>query len=1203
MKNPARNTVLQRAVKSALLVALCHVSTTSAAPWSLVNQPLNLTSKVPANVLLIVDDSGSMDWEIMSKDLVHDGTFTGTQPDGSNPAGSGSIKDNGSCVVGGKSQPTFYGYTYGVEAAANNSSNACDIADDLEWRFRNSNYNPFYFDPLKTYSPWAGFNADGITPFGEMDVYKALANPWIGWRSKKNGNEAIDLTKYHSKGLRYYTWIDGNNNGLFDNGEETEHLVANESAAVQKNFANWFSYSRSRHLIAKSAYGRLLANVNGLRVGLATLHNNANVNTPLSQVDSTTAGEANRKNLLSHLYQIDPNKGTPLQDTLKQAGEYLSGHGSNTLFAGNSSAPLSVDQGGACQQNFTLMMTDGFYNGTYNDSSPTIGNADGDKNRPPFDGGTYGDSVTKTLGDIAMYYYENDIVTTAANSVPISKGIDEAPHQHMVTFTVAFGVTGDLKGMPQDYTAHPTWGAWPGWPIPSSGSTADKFSNAQRIDDLRHAAYNGRGEFLEANDPDTLVGSLTQAINSIQGRIGSSSAAAFNATSLQKNALLFQASYDATDWSGHLQYRPAAAEAFGVSIADAGTVLTQADPNLRTIMTIDPATNIGVPFRMANLNVTQQITLGSQPVLDYLRGEQACELGYVGTRTCPVGMAKNLRTRTSTLGDIIDSTPVHVGVPDGSYVKYAAKDTSYGAFIAAQATRTPVVYVGANDGMLHGFDASVDSSGKATALTAKEVLAYVPGAVYKNLAGLSGIAYAHRNFVDATPLVGDVKFADGSWHSVLLGGLRGGGQAMYALDVTDPKNFAEKNAKDTVLWEFTDNGAGAPGDKGDADLGYTYGEAAIAKMANGEWAAVFGNGYNNTEVDAHVSATGDAVLYVVNVQTGALLAKLSTKAGMSADPDKLSRPNGLSGVRIVDADDDGVVDFVYAGDLFGNLWRFDVTSKTPSDWSVSFGKKPLFTATSVEGKMQSISVRPTWGASDQGIEKGYMLYFGTGKYLENADNSAVGQPTQTFYAVWDKWPKSSAASFSAFTRSNLQQQTILEEKPEGLRVTSNTPIDWATKQGWYMDLVVKGATSNNGERVIYEALMREGQIMFSTFVPSTAICDASGGGFVMIVDALSGSRPSLPPLDINFDGKIDAKDLVTITGLGTAAAVSGYKSFHGIPSSPVFIEGVGGTENYVAVAYSDGYTGRIYSPGTTVEAPGLVDLGTVRGRVTWKRLK
>lgn len=1217
MKTPGPNKLLNRAVQSAMLAGLFTVPTAWAAPWNLVHQPLNLTSKVPANVLLIVDDSGSMDWEIMSKDLTNNGLFTGTQPDGSNPAKSGSIKNrdldgNGEadCVVG--TNQSFYGYLYGVEAQANLWKKECDTVDDREWRFRNSDYNPFYFDPLKTYFPWAGVNADGVTPFGNMSATSALSNPWTGWRSGKGGNEVFDLTKYHTTGMRYYTWADANSNGLFDDGEETEYLVASQPAAVQQNFANWFTYSRSRHLIAKSAYGRLIANMNGLRVGLATLWNNGKVNTPLSQIDSTPAGEANRKNLLEHLYQIDPAGGTPLQNTLKQAGEYLSGHASNTLFPGNTAAPLTDAQGGSCQQNFTLLMTDGFYNNSsdYNDKTPsaTIGNADGDASskfdskvdKKPFP--NYGDNVKRSLADIAMYYYENDIIPSAANNVPTMQGVDEAPHQHMVTFTIAFGVSGNLLGTPERYQENLAWGSWPGWPTVTSGKTADDFSNTQKIDDLRHAAYNGRGEFLEANDPDSLISSLTQALNSIQGRSGSSSAAAFNASALQKNTLLFRAGYDARDWSGRLLYEPvsvAPAGVFGAAIADAGSILTKTDPNLRTILTIDPATNVGVPFRMTDLNTTQQTAIGSQEVLDYLRGEQGCEINYSGPRTCKT--AKNLRTRSSTLGDIINSTPVYVDAPNGGYVS----DPAYVQFLKDQAARTPVIYVGANDGMLHGFDASVDSNGKATANTAKELLAYVPGVVYKELAGLSGITYAHRSFVDATPVAGDVKFADGSWHSVLLGGLRNGGQAVYALDITDPQKFAEKNAKDVVLWEFTDNGTGASGDKGDADLGYTYGEPAIAKMANGEWAAVFGNGYNNTATDANTSTTGDAVLYVVNIQTGALIAKLSTKTGMSADPEKLGHPNGLSGVRVADVDADGVADFAYAGDLFGNLWRFDLTSTVPAEWSVSFGSKPLFTATSVEGKMQSITVRPVWGAPQQGLDKGYMLYFGTGKYLENSDNSALGQPTQSFYALWDKWPKKSADAFAAGTRATLQQQIILEEQPKGFRITSDTPVDWLTQQGWYMDLTVKGAVSNNGERVIHDALLSNGQILFSTFMPSTAICDASGSGFVMIIEALSGGRPPLPPLNITADKSIDAKDLVDAASVGKKVAVTGYKSFRGIPSSPVFIEGSDGTESHIAVGSSNGtVSGPPWLEDVEpIPRTSLVSTGVVKGRVTWKRLK
>ena len=1208
MKFSAQKKSLRTLVQLALMASLGATSTISpAASWSLVNQPLYLTSKVPANVLLLVDDSGSMDWEIMSKDLLHDGLLFGTQPDGSSPPSAGKLV--GSCST----------YAYGIDTVSSNIG-SCNLAEDLEWRFRTSNFNQFYFNPLKTYSPWPGFNSDGVTPLGDMDVHKALANPWIGWRAKNNGNEAIDLTTYHKGALRYYTWVDADKDGLFDNTEETEHLIASESAAVQKNFANWFSYYRSRHLIAKSAFGRLLASssVNGLRVGLATLHNNGNVNTELMQVDATPAGEANRKKLLSSLYQIDPGQGTPLQDSLKQAGEYLSGHAGNTLFKGKTNAPLTEAQGGSCQQNFTVMMTDGFYNGTYVDTGPTMGNADGDKNRPPYDGGMYGDAYSKTLGDIAMYYYENDIIPGVADKVPTLAGVDEAPHQHMVTFTVAFGVSGDLKGMPEDYTSHPGDAAWnngkfPGWPKPSSGTTSDKFSDKQRIDDLRHAAYNGRGEFLEAGDPDGLVNSLTQVFNGIQKHVGSSSAAAFNATSLQKGALVFQAGYDTSTWEGKLLYRPVGdTGVIGAGIVDAGVALSKTAATSRVILTTHSApAHLGIPFRWANLAADQQTTVGNSLLLDYLRGDQSCEIGFVGG-SCTT---KNLRKRNVVLGDIVNSTPVYVGAPDSSH----DDDADYATFVKSKAGRTPMLYVGANDGMLHGFDASstVDTTGKVFA-TATERLAYVPSTDYKNLGGLSSIAYSHRYFVDATPMVADAKFSDG-WHSVLLSGLRGGGQAMFALDVTDPTNFTDANAAKIALWEFDDVGTGTPGDKGDSDLGYTYGEAAIAKMADGNWAAIFGNGYNNTEADGHASTSGDAVLYVVNLKTGALIRKIDTFVGSKDDPECLTacaangRPNGLSGVRVIDVDADGVADFAYAGDLFGNLWRFDLTDAAPTNWTTSFTSAPLFKAKYIDpvttkAAMQSITVRPTVGVHPLGIEKGYMVYFGTGRFLEMADNLIVGQTTQSVYAVWDKWPKGGKGTFAAFGRDALQMQAILEETL-GLRVTSNDAINWDTKQGWYMDLIVKGAPSNNGERVIYEALLRNGQILFSTFIPGTAVCDAGGGGFVMIASAASGARPGVPPLDINRDGVINADDMLPYgAGKTSVAAVTGYKSSHGIPTVPVFIEGAGGASDYVGVAFSDGYIGGIVNDPTAVPPLAATplnqyDSGIVQGRVTWKRLK
>ena len=319
-----------------------------------------------------------------------------------------------------------------------------------------------------------------------------------------------------------------------------------------------------------------------------------------------------------------------------------------------------------------------------------------------------------------------------------------------------------------------------------------------------------------------------------------------------------------------------------------------------------------------------------------------------------------------------------------------------------------MVYVGANDGMLHGFDG----------LTGAEKLAYVPSPVYANLSKLTATPYSHRYFVDGTPTIGDAYFS-GAWHSVLVGGLRAGGQGIYALNVTDPTQFAETNASSLVMWEFTD--------ANDADLGYTFSRPNVVKMADGSWAAVFGNGYNNTEADGHASTTGAAVLYIVNVQTGALIKKISTGVGSSQDPTGASRPNGLATVTPVDVNQDGITDYIYGGDLFGNLWKFDVTATSSGSWDVAFhsggAASPLFKAcggnTCNSGNAQAITTRVTVGYGPNRI--GYMVYFGTGKYLEATDVNDLS--TQTLYGIWDKNDGTTTVS----GRSTLLQQTILYE--------------------------------------------------------------------------------------------------------------------------------------------------------------------------------
>ena len=436
----------------------------------------------------------------------------------------------------------------------------------------------------------------------------------------------------------------------------------------------------------------------------------------------------------------------------------------------------------------------------------------------------------------------------------------------------------------------------------------------------------------------------------------------------------------------------------------------------------------------------------------------------------------------------------------------------YSTFAVANANRTPTIYVGANDGMLHAF----------TAATGVETLAYVPSSVYRNLSALStqslsaapGQPVAHHYYVDGSPTVADV-FYTGAWHTMLVGGLAAGGQGVYALDVTNPSLFQQGAASSIVRWEFTD--------ANDADLGYVFGQPLIVKTNNGRWSVIVANGYNNSEVDGNPSTTGHAVLFVLDAQTGALTAKIDTNAGAPASP------NGLSGPIAVDTNGDGIADVVYAGDLNGNLWKFDLSSASPASWGLALGGSPLF---STGG--QPITVRPDVTKFAEG---GYLVVFGTGRYLDTGDNSTTAM--QTFYGIRDK-----GAAVSGLT--NLAQQNVvvtatgadgntyristhavgaptLDAPLIGDNIISTSSYD-AADSGWYLNL------PTTGERVVTDPAIRAGRVVFNTLIPDTDPCLYGGSGWVMEVDVATGNRYNTPTFDTNGDLNISTADLVDVAG-------------------------------------------------------------------------
>jgi type IV pilus assembly protein PilY1 len=915
-----------RSLVTLLLGLWCmgYVPHVSAVLLDLSDVPLSLSIKVRPNILFLIDNTGSMDYEVMTKNAISNRRLSGTQPEGSSPACSGSLlsghdgKGN-TCTF--TSKASDLGYIYGTKFPGNAyaSSPNCTIADDQEWRFRNSDFNPLYYNPAKIYKPWPGLRACDGKPFPEFPPSAAPDDPNDCNSKTRNLLSEDSLGNSSSDGFSYYTWAntysytDPNNaantcQNTFDNADTiTRFRIKDADAATQQNFANWFSYHRRRSSEVKAIVGNTIASAgNGQRMGLS-FFSHAN-DTPISDMNGD-ATSGSKGMLLQKLYSYQINQGTKaLLSSLYDVGLYFKN--ANSSVPGFNVDPyLPADQGGRCQQSFTILLTDG----PYEDSLNKVGNADGDCNTP-FDCGAYKDGFSNTAADIAMQFYEKDLRSDLADNVPTTPGLDQAKFQHMVTYALTFGATGTLSSNPADPTQ-----SFP-WPDPN---TTKENSNAAKIDDLRHAAYNSRGLFLRTTNPDELEAALKTALNDIEIRTSSAAAVALNSGTRTTDTHVYQARFTSGSWNGQLLAFPIMVDgSLGTETWDAGKVLqSQNFDTGRTILTYNPSTKSGIPFRWNSLTTAQQTALHTDSTgindmhgkerLDYLRGSKANE-----------GTGYGYRVRVSPLGDLIDSNPFYVGAPP--LPDSIGPGFGYAAFRSAYSNRTPQIVVGGNDGFLHVFDAN----------TGQELLAYMPTVLFNNLSQLTSPTSQHRYYVDGSPTVGDVYIdlhSNGTpeWRTVVVSGLHAGGQGYFALDITDPSKYSESNASNLILWEFSD--------KDDPDLGFTYSQPSIVRMANGRWAAVFGNGYNDLQTDVYTSATGHAVLYIVFLDggldgtwtKGTDYIKIDTLAG------DFNMPNGLATPAVVDTNTDSTAEYIVAGDLRGNLWAFESEIRIPANGKLS----------------------------------------------------------------------------------------------------------------------------------------------------------------------------------------------------------------------------------------------------------------------------
>ncbi|MGB9429816.1 MAG: PilC/PilY family type IV pilus protein [Gammaproteobacteria bacterium] len=637
------------------------------------------------------------------------------------------------------------------------------------------------------------------------------------------------------------------------------------------------------------------------------------------------------------------------------------------------------------------------------------------------------------------------------------------------------------------------------------GAGVDPALNPQAAATLTAMAMAGdTSNYYAATSPAQVALDMTAILSAIEAANMSTSSAAVNSTGLKAGAVAYQAQFTSADtpwqdWTGNLVAYPILANGTVSTTTPLWSSQTQLDlqsPANRIIATWDPAVSTGIPLEWCSSlcgagSIDSSTALGldlmTSPTdllgsarLNYLRGVHSDEQQFAGG---------TFRNRSHVLGDIVDSNPLFVGPPNGPF-----QDPSYISFELAQASRAPMLYVGANDGMLHAIDPS----------TGNEKFAYVPNGVFTNLINLTKPTYNqnHQFFVDGSPTSGDVQFSDSSWHSILVGGLNAGGNSIYALDVTNPAAITSESAlASDVLWEYSDPSG---------LLGLTYSQPFIARtnVTGSNFVVFFGSGYNNSD--------GNPYLYAVNAQTGTLLARINLCASVAPNPCNSGLPNGLSSPVALNSG--GALslpdDTVYAGDLQGNLWKVNISNSNPASWTVQL----LFQARDSSGNPQAITVAPVVSLHPNfPRDTGTIVYFGTGQLLGTPDLSTTG--TQTFYGVWDKPGLS-----SVLTRSNLEQQTLSAPTPGPAgttvrTVTSNT-INWSSQYGWYEDLSI------SGERVVTNPRLENSAVVFTTYVPTTSSCAVGGASWLLAVNFKNGGSFPSPELDLNGDGSLNSGDQV-----------------------------------------------------------------------------
>ena len=1089
---------IRSASLSCLIFFLCSFSLT-AAETDLSSKPLSnsTAAEVKPNLLLVLDTSGSMDAQTLP-----DEWGTQTQPYVGmrnhlcnpiyyNPAVTYEPPVN---ADGTKMANVNFGGAnkdgYDASTTVMDLSRSFVAIDKINALKDSSAQRAYYY----RWDPSPGSAVTTLTPLTISNGVIAITPQCIAG--------SVNYADTHSIAATGGTWT-------------KVQILASDSDATKTNFANWYSYYSTRLNIMKTTIGTAFsALTDSTRVGLVSAAPYDSYNSYLNKGSVLASkflgikdfNSTQKTNWYQKLYGLSVRGATPTRAGLARAGRYYAGKNdgiNNGMIPNAADDPVQY----ACQKNFTLLASDGSW--SYDPTAtetwetrdiPGLGSStisyqtDNDLARHPRP--MYGENTAQTypsLADVAAYYYNppeyrsagdafgglraagstgalnkdvTNAVVPAAGSGPED---DKNPRQHMTTFTLGLGLSGNLT-FDSDYKTQQSGdfaslrAGTRDWP--SYGTSIG------RVDDLWHAAVTGRGQYFSANDPDSVLRGLNQVLSSIRISVGASSGT--TSTSLEPTTgsnSAYIASYTTQSWTGDLQAASIdlATGVIGNTYAwSAKTALEAKGPATRNIRLIrkGDADNL-VNFAWNSLNLAEQSHFGESKI-NLLSQKAAMSsaqasaaknevlIGFIrGSRTYedfqPGDINKLFRKRSSRLGDIVNSQPQYVQGAIGNY-----SENDYASFKTNVANRTAMVYAGANDGMLHAFDAA----------TGNEAWAIIPSLVLPNLYKLADINYAssHTWLVDGAPVISDIYDSTSSrWKTILVGGLNGGGKGYYALDITDP-------AAPKALWEFSysstcySSGTTA---YADCDVGYSYGNPLIAKLADDKWVVIVTSGYNNTGTNA----TGKGYLYVLDAVTGAIRFKIDTGAGSVSTPSGLARIAGWADNAVAD----NKVTAVYGGDLLGNLWRF---SWTLNNGVLTSSSMKLASLVDASGTAQPITVKPELGE----YRGDRYVYVGTGQYLGSSDLAST--QTQSIYAIKD-------SATTVVPRTALKKNAITSTTVNGKTIRQNScSQNCSGTDGWFVDLPV------SGERVNVDLTLQSGTLVVASNLPNADACSVGGSSWI-----------------------------------------------------------------------------------------------------------